>query len=172
MENSSDDNTIKLINWLHALIEIIRAHNTPTWNLLVHTVNLKSAIIGFDNTYLSLSAKNGMNLKVTILPTIQVKNPDFYITSNSMSDIIAGIFTIDKAINHGHIFIRSELKDLLNFHYLVMNILADTPIKQDFLILWLDFKRNWKITESFEAYCIDNQNASFGYFVNDVSYGV
>jgi len=170
MENSSDENTLKLINWLHTLVEIIRSHNTPTWELLVHTVNKKSAIIGIDNTYLSLSAKGGLKLKIEILPYKQIRNPDFYVATNSISDIIAGRFTIDKAINDGHIFIRSQLNDLLNLHYLVMNILADTPIKQDFLILWLDFKKNWGIIESYEIYCIENQTPSFGYFVKAINY--
>lgn len=168
MENSSDENTLKLINWLHTLVEIIRSHDTPTWELLVHTVNNKSAIIGIDSTYLSLSAKGGLKLNIEILPYKQINNPDFHVTSNTIVNIIVGRYTIDKAINDGHIFIRSQLADLLNIHYLLMNVLADTPINQDFLTLWLDFKDNWQIKESYKTYYIEDQTPSFGFFIKPI----
>ena len=168
MENSSDEKTLNLINWLHTLIEIIRSSGNPTWGVLVDAVNEKSAIIGFDEVYLSLSAKGGSKLTVEMFPSRKDRSLHFYSTSKTIRNIIAGRVTLDKAIVEGQIFVRSSLNNLLDIYYLVMNILSDSPTKKEYLMLWLDFEKNWRSDKIIETYCLEDQIPSFGIFVNSI----
>ncbi|HSI69909.1 MAG TPA: hypothetical protein VK941_06740 [Gillisia sp.] len=122
----------------------MRRDQSHTWFLLVKAVNGKSAIIGLDDVFLSLTAHGAPDLQVIIKSALKTENPNFYTRGQVLRNIISGKYLLDKAINEGHIYVRGDINELLEMYNLVLNALLDGNVNGDFLTLWLDFVNNWK----------------------------
>ena len=161
MQNSLDNRSGLLIHYLQRLIGIMRRERSTIWKLLVKAVDKKSAYIGLDEVYLSLSASGGNQLNVKIEVIEKIDNPNFYAKANVLKNIIAGRYILDKAIDDRKLYVRGSLEDLLNIYQLVNHALVGGNNNQEYLELWLDFESNWRSVDNNNCWKLENQLPEF-----------
>ena len=169
MVNTSNTNQEKLAQWLHNLVEILRAQGDATFELLANTVSGKNALIDIDGTKLQVGSDGGQKLQIyTEYPTQQYP-VNFRTEAETLRDIISGKLTLDGAVATGKIYICGEIEDLLGIHNLVMRVLADSAINPQLQRLWEDFDQSWQSSSSDSEYlCLEEQKPSYGYLINTV----
>jgi hypothetical protein len=102
------------------------------------------------------------------------EEPHFASSSETLRRIVAGMETLDKAIETGGVYVRGNLADLLGMHRLVMSILADSPLSRRIFLLWLEFERLWHPVPAAPARLnsLQTQRAAYGRYLSYIPLSV
>lgn len=169
MVNASNERREQLATWILNLVEILRAKGGSTWRMLVASVSEKTAAIALDGIGLRLRASGGNELRVTVEPLAESEPLNFHSDAETLRDAIAGRLSLDAAVIAGNIYLRADLKDVMNVHALTLEILAESAVNPQLQRLWEEFDETWARPSSPPpCRALEQQKPPYGYWVKQV----
>jgi len=169
MQSPSLDRDAQLAQWLHRLVEILRAQQGSTWKDLVGTVSGKTAVIDIDGVQLQLHANGGEQLQVEIKYPVVFQSVNLRTEAETLRDVVSGRLTLDSAVSQGKIRLRASFQNLLGVYRIVNGILADSAINPQLRRLWIEFDQSWSTpTSCVPSLCLENQKPAYGELIRHI----
>ena len=152
MPNTSSDApfdpTTKLVEWIQRFVDLLRADGGYPWRLLIQLTADKVGLIELDGHVLQLEGRHDQTYDLLVRPAQTGETPHLRTDARTVRAIMAGQITFDKALTDGSLFIRGTLDDLIGFHQLIMNVLAEGPRHVALRRLWREFDDQWPRAEA------------------------
>ena len=169
MQNTSTENTTRLIEMVRELIEIIRFENTYAWQLLKDVTCNKKTMFTLDESSIYLESSCNDDY---ILIAREAKDEvplQFSTSSRTLRSIMAGSITIDQAIVKSELYVKAPFEDLVNMYRLTACLLAEGPLNARLRNLWQHFNRHWNNQLlPVSLIPLEQQKALHGYLVKSI----
>ena len=138
----------KLVEWIQRFVDLLRADGGYPWRLLVQLTADKVGVIEIDGHALQLEGRHDVAFDLLVRPAEAGQTPHLRTDAQTVRAIMAGQLTFDKALTDGSLFVRGTLDDLIGFHQLIMNVLAEGPRHAALRRLWREFDDEWPHAEA------------------------
>ncbi len=163
-----------LADLLTRLIELLRARDGYTWELLTKGTLGREGIIELDGCYLELFVESDLPYQLYIREVeAPLTQPNFSSRGIFLQAILQGRSSLDREIVEGSIVLRAHLPDLLRIYQLFVSILADTPIDSRLRLLYREWEEQWPYLETPAALVpLEKQAPEFDLFISRIPYAI
>lgn len=132
----------RLAGLLYKLVDVLRAEDGFTWQLLVRITTGRVGLMAFDDVHLRLEGVDGDAYSLDVQPG-ESGPLNLRTDPATVRDIVAGRLTLDRALVEGRVFVRGDLDDLRAVYQLALSILADGPRVPALRRLYESFDATW-----------------------------